>query len=141
MLGKRKRELAVAPPQTSHSQDEESGAESSSEDHDVFRRYFESTFKPLPHVEKDMTAVLEAEEEFAQSSEEGSDWEGLSDPGMELSTVEVVEHKVSHLDHEANDEEQRQRYKDFMVSHLPPNQPLKCDVNLPPQDFETTESE
>ena len=120
MLGKRKRELAVAPRQTPRSQkEEESVDDSSAANNDVFRHYFESTFEPLPHTENDTLSVSEDEEQSARSSEEESDWEGLSDPVTAVSTVQVVEHKVARLEEDENDEQQRQRYKEFMVCIIP----------------------
>jgi hypothetical protein len=123
MLGKRKRELAVAPRQTSPTQgDGASGAESPIEDQDVFRRYFEATFEPLPHDENEMSQAEEVEEQTGQSPDEESAWEGLSDAGNEITTVQIVEHKSFHQGHDPDgddDERQRQQYKQFMVSLFP----------------------
>ncbi|KAK5065235.1 hypothetical protein LTR84_001073 [Exophiala bonariae] len=123
MLGKRKRELVIAPRQTppKSPKQEESGDDSPSGNNDVFRRYFESAFEPLPFTETDTLSASEDEEPSAQPSDEESDWEGLSDPITAVSTVQIVEHKVAQLDDAADDEQQRQRYKEFMTSK-PPSQ-------------------
>lgn len=122
MLGKRKRELAVAPRRTSPTQgDGDSDADSPIEDQEIFRRYFEATFEPLPHNENGISQAVEVEEQTGQSLDEESDWEGLSDAGNEITTVQIVEHKTVHQDHDPgdDDERQRQQYKQFMVSPFP----------------------
>lgn len=131
MLGKRKREIAVAPRPTSH--DTQEGNQkvrggSSIQDQDVFRRYFEAAFEPLPGVGNGMSQVdEELEEQSSQSSGEESDWEGLSDAGGEIPEVQVVEYKAAavHRDHDDDDpnsvERQRLQYKQFMVSFLSPH--------------------
>jgi hypothetical protein len=54
---------------------------------EIFRRHFEAQFKPLSVVQNVVKVVEQAEK---GDSEEGSDWDGLSEG--EESRVQVVEH-------------------------------------------------
>ncbi|KEF61428.1 uncharacterized protein A1O9_02994 [Exophiala aquamarina CBS 119918] len=129
MLGKRKREFAVAPRQTSLATTQggqEDGGGSSVQDHDVFRRYFEAAFEPLPAVENGVSqGEAKLEERSLQASDEESDWDGLSEAGEEKLEVEIVEHGTTAVprDHDDDDpdsvERQRLQYRHFMTSKPP----------------------
>ncbi|KIX94262.1 uncharacterized protein Z520_09972 [Fonsecaea multimorphosa CBS 102226] len=133
MLGKRKREVAVAARPRGRSpddDDEQTIPTPVAVDREIFRKYFESTFEPLPETE---TVTLQTQEKEADEDEEEDDndgevdaesveaeseWDGLSDSEHEHPTVEIVEH------HAAGDlaEEvgaRRQQYKTFMSSRPP----------------------
>ncbi|KIX10542.1 uncharacterized protein Z518_01625 [Rhinocladiella mackenziei CBS 650.93] len=90
----------------------------SSAERDVFRKYFESAFEPLPESQTDIPYLQEDEDDVADHSEEESEWEGLSDAENDSTTVEVVEHRTI-LDETQDHELQRQRYKSFMSSRPP----------------------
>jgi hypothetical protein len=92
------------------SSSEESG---SSEIHaqEIFRRHFEARFKPLPTVEKSVKVV---EETPRKSSEEDSEWDGISDE--EERGVQVVEHVDAQLQMTAMS---KAELKAFMVRFLP----------------------
>lgn len=123
MLGKRKREVVVATRETSQrsSDDERPTAIPSIDGRDVFRKYFESTFEPLPKSQTGTPSLLEDDAISPSLSEdEESEWEGLSESGKEQQTaVEVVELPAATTTEEADDVElQRQQYKTFMVSGI-----------------------
>ena len=124
MLGKRKREVAVARRQSTDNEEEAERvktANSPADDQAVFRRHFESLFEPLP---KSRAATLssgedeEASEISDELSDQESEWEGLSEAGFASEapndTVEVVEHRSDTVMAEDIDS-QRQQYKTFMV--------------------------
>jgi len=130
MIGKRKREFAVASHQTARdAQEDQNGGldDSSVRDQDVFRRHFEAAFEPLPDVENEVPQDdKELEGLPSQSDAEESDWEGLSDAGEQTPEVQVVEHKEASVHRDDDDDDpdsvelQRLRYKQFMVSFLLP---------------------
>lgn len=121
MLGKRKREVAVATRQSQRTHEEESPPAPDDGERDVFRKYFESTFEPLPESQTAVPSFREDEaEEDVVGAEEESEWEGLSDTDAESAqpsaTVEVVVHQTSLAGREEDEDElQRARYKTFMV--------------------------
>ena len=130
MLGKRKREVAVVPRQSWRDNEEEIPREiSSAADHDAFRKHFESIFEPLPESQNPTWLPAEDEEE-GESLKEESEWEGLSESGLELETkpegvvIEVVQHQA---DVEESDDVglQREQYKSFMVSVVQANQAFR----------------
>lgn len=130
MLGKRKREVAVAPRRRERiSTDDENPTPTTSADasQDLFRKYFESAFEPLPeskmkpssHPEGDESESEgeDLEDENSEATSEESAWEGLSDAGQQdAEVVVVVEHNATAQDAEELDSRKRQ-YKSFMVSH------------------------
>ncbi|OAP56652.1 hypothetical protein AYL99_08764 [Fonsecaea erecta] len=97
MLGKRKREVAVATRQRLRSLDDEQAVASPvAVDREIFRKYFESTFEPLPETEITINPPQEKEEDDEDKgedddahgdSEEEPEWDGLSDP--ELTTLQL----------------------------------------------------
>ncbi|KIW48113.1 uncharacterized protein PV06_00732 [Exophiala oligosperma] len=133
MLGKRKREVAVAPRRRERiSTDDENPTPTTSADasQDLFRKYFESAFEPLPeskmkpssHPEGDDESESEGEDledENSEATSEESAWEGLSDAGQQdAEVVVVVEHNATAQDAEELDSHKRQ-YKSFMSSKPP----------------------
>ncbi|KIW98422.1 uncharacterized protein Z519_00082 [Cladophialophora bantiana CBS 173.52] len=118
MLGKRKREVAVATRQRAHSLDNDQAvAMPFAADRDIFRKYFESTFEPLPETGT-MPLPLQEDEGEVECPAEESEWEGLSDPEHENEAVEIVEHRTGgDLPEEAG--LHRQQYKTFMSSRPP----------------------
>ena len=118
MLGKRKRDVAVARRQNESSleQGQTISPDGSDNDQDVFRRYFESTFEPLPESEKVKPSSHDSDEEENEVSDEiESDWEGLSEDGANVTAIQVVEHKTAPTTSDRREDE-RQQYKSFMVS-------------------------
>ncbi|KAH0846979.1 hypothetical protein AYO21_02325 [Fonsecaea monophora] len=131
MLGKRKREVAVTTRQRLRSSDREDDERQTlttplDANREIFRKYFESAFEPLPEIKT--TALLAPEKEEEEESqggvgdsgfvEEESEWDGLSDSGHQDGAVEVVEHRAaSDLAEEAKT--RRQHYKTFMSSRPP----------------------
>lgn len=116
MLGKRKREVAVAiAPMHGSQKDEQLSTAPSTTGRDIFRKYFEATFEPLPPSQPEAPSLLEDEEE-AQLSEDESEWQGISDTEQEKATVEIIHHRAVE-DAGEHTELQRQRYKSFMVSY------------------------
>ncbi|EXJ80419.1 hypothetical protein A1O1_08564 [Capronia coronata CBS 617.96] len=122
MLGKRKREVVVATRETRRSSDNEQPPSTFPElERDIFKKYFESTFEPLPEYQTGTPSLLEDEDNATEPSseeEEDSDWEGLSEPEQEETTVEVIEHRTFTDDTEEV-ELRRQQYKTFMTSKPP----------------------
>ncbi len=87
MLGKRKRP-ATRPVEK---EAEETRLETPELDaQEIFRRHFESQFKPLPPAKKKPRVV---EEVLEDKSEEESDWDGISEG--EEEGVQVIEHTDS----------------------------------------------
>ena len=116
MLGKRKRAAAVVNPQDQpNRQHIPSEMKHPAKDQDLFRRYFEASFKPLPDIETKASGDLEAEAKERPSSEDESEWEGLSDAEEIESTVQIVEHRANPRASD-NQKPERQDYKSFMVS-------------------------
>ncbi len=125
MPGKRKREVAVVPRQSSHRNAQKPLTErASAVDHDAFRKHFESVFEPLPESEDAAPSLDESEaEEEVEFEDEESDWEGLSESEPELEPeqegvlVEVIQHQAAIKESDDVDL-QRQQYKSFMVSDI-----------------------
>ena len=87
-LGKRKRRTAKDTGGTASGRQDDQDSKSLELDaQEIFRRHFEAQFKPLPPVER---KVKVAEEKLEKNSEEGSEWDGISDG--EQAAVQVVEH-------------------------------------------------
>jgi hypothetical protein len=121
VLGKRKREVAVVTRQRERTPDDSKPAPAAASDvnRDIFRKYFESTFEPLPesHIATSSLSDEEEEEdndEKIESAQEESSWEGLSDVENTHASVEIVEHRT--LEEREDAESRRQQYKTFMVS-------------------------
>ncbi len=138
MLGKRKREVAVATRRSRNAEDEQPDPIASGSAHDIFRRYFEGAFEPLPESVTGTPSLQEDQEDDEDEEEEleddegdapearredtqESDWEGLSDTEQRVPVVEVVEHRSVLDEREEAAELQRLHYKAFMVSDLNPN--------------------
>lgn len=91
----------------------------SGDEQDVFRRYFESTFKPLPETEILKPSSHGSEEEENEVSDQNdSDWEGLSETGTYGTAIQVVEHQSARTTSDDREDERKQQYKSFMVSRL-----------------------
>ncbi|KIW20166.1 hypothetical protein PV08_00741 [Exophiala spinifera] len=135
MLGKRKREIAVAPrrrPRISTGDEDSNPTTSADASHDVFRKYFESAFEPLPdsktaaslHSEGDDGSGSEgagaspAGDEDNNSMSEESAWEGLSDTDQQDEEVVVVEHNSIAQDLQ-DLESHKEQYKTFMSTKPP----------------------
>jgi hypothetical protein len=108
MIGKRKREAVAVSRSTRQDADEGGNLDGS----DVFRKYFESMFEPLPEVQ----ARSEGESESSQGdlSDEKSDWEGFSERSASPPIVQVIEHNLESAA-DANTRSSSE-YKAFMVS-------------------------
>ncbi|KIW26675.1 uncharacterized protein PV07_06490 [Cladophialophora immunda] len=128
MLGKRKRDVGVATRHRLRSPDDRDGDQAVAipfaGDRDIFRKYFESTFEPLPETETTTLPPQETggeddgQEGDAECAEEESEWGGLSDSELEDAAIEIVEHRAaSDLAEEAG--ARRQHYKTFMSSRPP----------------------
>ncbi|EXJ63156.1 hypothetical protein A1O7_03601 [Cladophialophora yegresii CBS 114405] len=125
MLGKRKRQTAIAPRRMARIDDEKLAVEPlSASDHEIFRRHFESIFEPLPESQTATSPSLSLDDVdvVGEPSDEESEWGGLSEsePGLEPdnATIEIVEHRAK-IDAAADPELQRQQYKAFMSSRPP----------------------
>jgi hypothetical protein len=120
MLGKRKREVAVVTRlrERTSVDSEHAPAAASDVNRDIFRKYFESTFEPLPESHIATSSLSDEEEEEdddeIESAQEESSWEGLSDVENTHASVEIVEHRT--LEEREDAESRRQQYKTFMVS-------------------------
>lgn len=127
-LGKRKREVVVATRHRRRSSsddgDDQHNAIPPETERDIFKKYFESTFEPLPESPTVLPPPSDEDEgedddgSDDPSSREDEDWEGLSGSEHEEgpTTVEVVEHWKATNDSE-DAEFRRLQYKTFMVSH------------------------
>ncbi|KAI1626935.1 hypothetical protein EDD37DRAFT_646630 [Exophiala viscosa] len=126
MLGKRKREVAVvARPRYGNSEDERPSSSRDDVGADIFRKYFESAFEPLPEQDTTATPSLLEDEEADEDEDEDSDvpeedlaWEGLSDAGEETASVEVIEHRAL-VDVGDGVDILRPQYKTFMSAKPP----------------------
>lgn len=96
MIGKRKRDTAVAS-RSSKTEDEEqtSTVPAASSAHDLFRKFFEAQFEPLElpggQINREQESQ-EDEQDYSDVSELGSEWDGVSEEG-EGNQVEVVEYQ------------------------------------------------
>jgi len=117
MLGKRKREITVAPRQIARTEKQTAAKDELVVDQSIFRRHFESLFEPL-HESRTVTTSLDEDEKENEPSDEESEWGGFSEadlgPEEENATVEVVEHRTD-TEVAEDAESQRLRYKTFMV--------------------------
>ncbi|EXJ79769.1 hypothetical protein A1O3_08052 [Capronia epimyces CBS 606.96] len=144
-LGKRKREVVVAARDTrrgTDSDNEQPTAHTTLSDveRDIFRKYFESTFEPLPESHAPTPSLLEDEENARDfSDEEDVEWEGLSEPEQENTTVEIIEHRTFTTDGTEEAELQRKQFKTFMTSAPPKNveqmPPKKPDKQADQEDL------
>lgn len=94
MLGKRKRDYAGVLRQSwQGSEDEE--ATNVGNASDLFRKYFEAQFEPLPQ-ESLQTRAYSADEDEAEadSQSEASEWSGFTDNETRVEDVHVIEHTV-----------------------------------------------
>jgi hypothetical protein len=123
MLGKRKRRT----PEISKRDRDESGESDASglDAQEIFRRHFEAQFKPLLVARKSLKLVAE---ESADESEEGSDWEGISED--EENAVQVVEHTEAHARTAAMSKEELKSIMVFLFSDdlKTPNQSLELET-------------
>jgi len=123
MLGKRKRRTPDIPK---GDRDESGESDASGLDaQEIFRRHFETQFTPLPAVQKSLKPVAE---ESADESEEGSDWEGISED--EENAVQVVEHTEAHARTAAMSKEELKSFMVFLFSAglKIPNQSLELET-------------
>jgi hypothetical protein len=123
MLGKRKRRTPDIPK---GDRDESGESDASGLDaQEIFRRHFETQFTPLPAVQKSLKPVAE---ESADESEEGSDWEGISED--EQNAVQVVEHTEAHARTAAMSKEELKSFMVFLFSAglKIPNQSLELET-------------
>jgi hypothetical protein len=110
MLGKRKRRTPEVTREAHREESEESDA-SELDAQEIFRRHFETQFKPLPVAEK---SSYPAAEESADESEESSDWNGISENGE--TTVQVVEHTEAQPRTAAMSKEELKSFMVFLSS-------------------------
>ncbi len=90
MLGKRKREtvrVSKRELQVEKNSVSKSPSESEIDAQEIFRRYFEAQYAPLPTVAKKAETV---KPDLRAQSEEDTDWDGISDD--EKDGVQVIEH-------------------------------------------------
>jgi hypothetical protein len=107
ILGKRKRWV---PKNDGREAIEESSAPEL-DAQEIFRRHFETQFKPLPVAQRPVKPV---EEELEDEPQEDSDWDGISDD--EDNTIQVVEHTDAQSRMAAMSKEE---LKSFMVFSIP----------------------
>ncbi|KIV85690.1 hypothetical protein PV11_01356 [Exophiala sideris] len=128
MLGKRKRDVAVVTrPRYANPEGERPSSSPDDVGSDIFRRYFESTFEPLPEKATTATPSLLEDEETDEDADEDEDldvpeqdlpWEGLSDAGEEAAPVEIIEHRLV-VDSGEDVDIPRPQYKTFMSAKPP----------------------
>lgn len=61
---------------------------------EIFRRHFESQFKPLPATKRKTAKPIEVQPEDEDDASEESDWEGISDDDGGVQVVEHTEKRV-----------------------------------------------
>lgn len=113
MIGKRKRETTVF-----HREEQASAATSDRPRAELFRKYFEARFEPLP--QSTTTTSNPAKNESQESIEtdeqsEDSSWEGLPEDASP-PRVDVVEHQSQDVS--IKDLERPFEFKSFMVPRL-----------------------
>lgn len=87
MAGKRKREAVIVRRSLPTNADDEDR----SNDKDVYRKYFESVFEPLPEIRTEVDDSNESS--HGDLSEVEDEWEGFSEQEDPLpSTVQIIEH-------------------------------------------------
>lgn len=107
MAVKRKREAVVVRRQS-----QSTDAEEERNNSDVFRKYFESVFEPLPKSKPDIEEASDSSEE--PPSEIEDEWEGFSEDDAPSSpAIQVIEHGTE-LTTDANPSSSAE-FKAFMV--------------------------
>ncbi|KAL2432518.1 hypothetical protein ABEF95_012217 [Exophiala dermatitidis] len=153
-LGKRKREVVVATRHRLRSSSDDSGdqhnAIPSGIERDIFKKYFESTFEPLPESQTAIPPVSDEDEDedddvsdnSSSREDEDEDWEGLSESEQEEepTTVEVIEHWNATKDSD-DAEFRRLQYKTFMSSKPPKEVEQSAKKKPKQQPEEEDESE
>ena len=115
MLGKRKREHAAVPRNALH---EHSIIEPGGNPDvpDVFRKYFEEQFEPLPELPS-LQQPLHADEDGSEESEpESTDWNGISETETGVDAVEIIEHETIQTFSSESGETSEGKY--FMVRNF-----------------------
>jgi hypothetical protein len=141
MIGKRKRDTAVAS-RSSKTEDEEqtSTVPDTSAAHDLFRKFFEAQFEPLElpggQINREQESQ-EDEQDYSDGSESGSEWDGVSEE-EEGNQVEVVEYQDrTTKDKEIQDKKAR---KAFMTAK-PPTLSTESTTTKPASKKATNEKE
>ncbi|RDL39313.1 Uncharacterized protein BP5553_03653 [Venustampulla echinocandica] len=117
-LGKRKRSAAVVSKSEEDQRSSSPGSDSSLLDaQEIFRRHFESQFKPLPVVQKAPAAIEDGPDNLSDANSE-SEWDGISEAGE--GAVEVIEHSDAQSHMAAMPKEE---LKAFMSSKPPKSTP------------------
>jgi hypothetical protein len=112
MIGKRKRE-AVVVRRASRSEESEGHVDGQ----DVLRKHFESRFEPISQTELG-PSTSDSEDISENSSDELSDWSGLSDDDdgkQHKTSVQVVEHTIQSDYSPAKKPQAKAEFKSFMV--------------------------
>lgn len=137
MIGKRKRETIVVRRETKEKSPVED-VKSGDYPHDLFRKYFEAQFDPLPESQSRKTIVVEnsqedddeielsqndddeAEDEQDDTDDglsEASEWSGISEQVTNVPVVEVVDYG-HRADSSETDPNLKALQKAFMVRNL-----------------------
>ena len=94
VLGKRRRETAVLRRHAAQNRSEVSENGTKDEANEIFRKYFEATFEPLPRDLEVPAQEVEAEIESDGTGDSDSNWSGFTEDEQESSTVHTVEHRT-----------------------------------------------
>lgn len=113
MLGKRKRDVRIV-----RREERDPVTDTKSPGPDLFRKYFETSYEPLPELARTTQSPLakdveRASEGSSDNVSEASSWDGLADDDS-LPAVHVVDHR-SELTMDG-DPERGTEFKSFMVS-------------------------
>lgn len=104
MIGKRKRTTVTASQVIEDAEDRSNPPSQNDDGQDIFRKYFEATFEPLP--QKEASPPLQDREEddesnaAASGSESESEWSGISENEADVTAVQIVDHQITsdHID-------------------------------------------
>ena len=112
MLGKRKREAVAVARDTQLRQPTAYEVEEEYPPDEIFRKYFEAKFEPLPDSGLKALQVPDGVDSETSDEEADSDWSGFSDEASE-TRVEIIEHSSSKRS--TDDHGDKVELRSFMV--------------------------
>jgi len=154
MPGKRKRDAAVVSRKADETTEQAGFEIDETDTQNIFRKYFEAKFEPLPEREpqppspstddEDKDEDEDEDEDEDDDNDDGSEWDGiLGDDGV-ATEVKIIEHRtVSDVKGETLDKSVSRR---FMVRTstpdllMPLTNPLERAPNPPNQETQARES-
>jgi len=119
MPGKRKRDAAVVPRKADETPEQAGFEIDETDTQDIFRKYFEATFEPLPERKPQPLSPSTDDEDDDEDDDGGSEWDGIPGDDGDAMKVQIIEHRtVSDVKGETLDKSVSRR---FMVRTSTPD--------------------